>query len=502
MWQAEVPDGAKPLGYKKLVEFFNVTAVSHFCLSYASPKNEKCILHFSDKNLILHIYPSSYYLIDGVFEHLEFALKNEGLNLYILKKVLNRISPSDITDYIKKKPTGKYARVLWYLYEEFNGSRLELPDLNQGSYVNLLNSDQYYTGKPIRRARQRIAVNLLGNLSFAPLVRKTVLLKKFEAKQVQESAKLLATQYDPALLARAMMYLYTKETISSWEIEREKPDNAKLAKFVGLLHKADSIGVLSEDTFVNLQKNIVDPRFALDSYRDFQNYVGEEPSMNHLILHYISPRPENVKDLMNGLIHSFDLMEKSNTDPVVVAAVLSFLFVFIHPFEDGNGRIHRFLIHYVHARLKFTPEGIVFPVSAAIARNIHLYDKTLETFSKPLMELITDYKIDDTGEMKVLQETEDFYCYIDLTPMAEYLYECVDRTMLTDFQEELAFLADYDNIKRLCKDIIDMPDQRMDLFIRCVRQNEGKLSLRKKESHFDMLTDEEILKMEKIIRDK
>lgn len=187
------------------------------------------------------------------------------------------------------------------------------------------------------------------------------------------------------------------------------------------------------------------------------------------------------------------------SDAVVSASILSFGFVFIHPFEDGNGRIHRFLIHYALARLKFTPEGIVFPISAAIIRNMVRYDKTLETFSKPLMEIVTKYTLNDIGEMDVLQDTKDYYRYIDFTPMAEYLYECVDKTIKTDFKEELAFLADYDKIKRLCKEIVDMPDQKIDLFIKCVRQNGGSLSARKQESHFNMLTLSEIERMQNII---
>lgn len=499
MWHNELPIGSEAIGYKKLVDIFDIKTIPHFRWSYASSKTEKHTTHFNDICLTLYIYPSSYRLGDNVLENLEFALKNEGVNLFILKHVLRHISKEEMTSYILNKPTGKYVRKLWYLFEEFNVCRLEVADLDQGSYINLLDPSEYYTGKPVRSGRHRVVVNLLGNLNFAPIVRKTSLLNEFEAKNFGKAAQDLTNQYDPALLARAMMYLYTKETMSSWEIEREKPDNAKLAKFVGLLHKADSIGILSQETLIELQKSIVDPRFALNSYRTFQNYVGEEPAMGRLIIHYICPRPENVRDLMNGLIYSFSIMEKSNVNPVIVAAVLSFLFVFIHPFEDGNGRIHRFLIHYVLARLKLTPEGVVFPISAAIVRDMQLYDKTLETFSKPLSKLILDYTIDDTGAMTVIEDTEDYYRYIDLTTMAEYLFGCVEKTMIIDFRDELAFLAVYDVIKRQCKEIIDMPDQKIDLFIRCVRQNNGKLSSRKKESFFSMLTDDEILKMEKII---
>jgi Fic family protein len=40
--------------------------------------------------------------------------------------------------------------------------------------------------------------------------------------------------------------------------------------------------------------------------------------------------------------------------------------VFIHPFLDGNGRLHRYLIREELSVLGFTPKGIVLPVSAFI----------------------------------------------------------------------------------------------------------------------------------------
>jgi fido (protein-threonine AMPylation protein) len=68
--------------------------------------------------------------------------------------------------------------------------------------------------------------------------------------------------------------------------------------------------------------------------------------------------------------------------------------VFIHPFEDGNGRIHRFLIHHSLAKLKFAPQGLLFPVSAAMLRDPKAYDAALNAFSGKIMPKI-EYDMDE-----------------------------------------------------------------------------------------------------------
>lgn len=500
MWRTDVPSGSKPLGYRALVEFFELGPLYHYRWSYTSSHWKKCEHYYNDQNIVLHLYPQSSKAAENVFDHFEFALKYEGVNLQILKQSLLKLNPTELEKYVQSQSTGKYARILWYLYENFAGKKLSLPDLKQGNYVPLLDPDNYYTSKDgVKSTRQRIQVNLLGTLQYSPLIRRTALLASYEDKKISNMAYDIEQKYDPSLLGRAMRYLYTKETMSSWEIEREKPDQSKLTKFMNLLNKADSIGPLSESVLVELQKQIIDPRFVIESYRTFQNYIGEEPGMGRMMVHYISPKHENVKDLMEGLIKTFEIMEQSHIDPVVVAAVLSFGLVFIHPFEDGNGRMHRFLIHYALAKLKFTPSGVVFPISSVIVKNPLQYDRVLELVSKPLMERITHFKVDDTGALTVFGDTVDEYRYIDFTHLAEYLYQCVETTVEMDFSQELAFLVNYDRIKQACKLVVDMPDQKIDLLIKCVRQNAGVLSDRKKKDYFSMLSDDEIQRLQAII---
>ena len=499
MWQLDVPFGAEPIGYRFLVEHFKLDVIAHYRWSYVSLGRDSKEFKYEQSNIELHLYPKSYQIEKNPLNHLEFALKHEGLNLLIVKQVLLKIGSQTVTDYIQASPTGKYTRKIWFLYEFLLDEKLPIENSGRGSYVELLDKDLYYCGLPRRSPRHRVIDNLLGNAQFSPLVRRSPRLAQFEGKRLHHVAKELARKYDSETLARAVRYLFTKETIASWEIEREKPDKARIARFVTLLQQNYTGNELSKRFFLMIQREIVDPRFALEDYRAFQNYVGEEPGLGEMLVHYIAPKPQDLPHLMEGLIHSTLRIFASEIDPVISAAVLSFGFVFMHPFWDGNGRLHRFLIHYTLSQLKFAPEGFVFPVSAVMLREHKEYDRALEYFSRPLNELIRHYRFDERAEMTVSQETADYYKYIDFTPIAEFLYRCVEQTIYTDLEEELDFLSRYDVIKASIKKIVDMPDKEIDLLIRCVRQNGGTLSKRKRESWFYMLSDKEIESIEKII---
>jgi len=500
MWLLEIPDGAQPIGYRFLVEKYQIETPAHYRWSYAGPKWEKRKVKIDNQYLSLHFYPRSFLLENDPFQHLEFALKHEGLNLLIIKKFFANIPQDKIVDYILSSPTGKYARKVWFLFEWLMDIRLPIDDIGRASYVPLIDPNAYYCALPRKSPRHRILNNLLGNSNFCPLIRKSTKLSSFEDFNLHDEITKLTSQFSPSLLTRAMRYLYTKETMASWEIECEKPDKNRQARFVALLEKGEKVGNLSKRMLIEIQKEIVDPRFFLNDYRDFQNYIGEEPALGEMIVHFIPPRPEDIEDLMDGLLACCLNMFSNNISAVIIATVLAFGFVFLHPFWDGNGRLHRFLIHYTLHKCGFSPKGIVFPVSAVMLRELAQYDSTLEYFSRPLLTLIRNYTINEKGEMTVDQETCDFYRFIDFTPIAEFLYWCIKQTVHTDFEKELYFLSQYDLIKQSLKKIVDMPDQLIDLFIKCVRQNDGSLSQRKRSSHFTMLTDEEILEMETVIQ--
>jgi len=84
---------------------------------------------------------------------------------------------------------------------------------------------------------------------------------------------------------------------------------------------------------------------------------------------------------MAGLIEANDRMRADGLDPVLQAAATAFGFVYLHPFQDGNGRVHRYLIHDVMAERKFTPPGMVFPVSSVMLDRIDDYRAALRSSS-------------------------------------------------------------------------------------------------------------------------
>jgi Fic family protein len=446
---------------------------------------------------VLEQYPPTYAPTD-VFGHLRFAMRYEPIDLNVLDTLFKTIERSAFEAWIKTEPIGKYARRAWYLYEFLTGEVLDIPDVPPTESVMLLDPELHITATGKRIRRQRIIDNLLGNKTYCPMIRRTDKLIAAMQQQLGQEAKSLIEGADPSLLARAVHYLFTKETKSSFAIEGEVPSADRTLRFVAALGRADDFNTSDKHAFVELQNSIVDPRYAQKDWRTYQNYVGQTSSNFTEIVHFICPKPEDVNDLMNGWMEMVGRVESGGVDPVCAAAITGFGFVFIHPFEDGNGRIHRFLIHHSLAKLNFAPQGILFPVSAAMLRAPKAYDTALNAFSNSITPRIR-YEMDDQQHLTVLNKTDNLYRYYDATPQAEYLYEAVAETIRKDLREEIEFLEVFDKSMAAVKGIVDMPNARASSLIRFVLQNHGTLSKNKRRQFLE-LRDEELARIEEAIR--
>jgi len=478
--------------------------LSNIKLSHESYLGTRSKVEILQDGTMVETYQKAQYTLkaDNPLSHFEFALKYDDVQLSFYQAVLKCIPETDIVEYITSAPGSKYSRKIGFWYEFLTGERLPIKDRPSINYVDLIDSKRYFSGVIVKNTRWRINNNLLGDAWFCPTIKKTdSIIKAFEL-DYPEMLRELAGGYSPEILNRANYYLYKKETRSSYQIEKEEPTPERIERFVSLLSNAGKKSIrdlLSEESLVMLQNQIVDPRFAATGFRDFQNYIGQTTWNYDEIIHYVCPPPEFLSDLMKDLSNTAIKMDGVN--PIVRATAIAFGFVFIHPFEDGNGRIHRFLIHDFLSRDNFLPAGMIIPVSAHMVNNLKLYDDALEAYSKQIMQIIK-YTKDEKQKLTVLNasEVEGYYRFPDLTVQTEYLCKVIETTISKDLPNELDFLQNYDEAKELMKQRVDMPDKLIDSFIRFTHQNNGIFPKRRRNT-FNMLKDNEIEALQSIFQD-
>jgi Fic/DOC family len=489
----------QPIGSQWLKKHYNLT---HHRITHASYIGSNVSVELTSKGNVEQIYRAKYKVAqDTPLDHLEFSLKYDDFNLEFLKAVFDRIKKNHIEIFIASAPASKYARKIGFLYEFFTGEQINLSPLTSGNYADLLDEEKYITGKPIKNTRWRINNNLLGNKDYCPVVRKTKELKELLSQNIQGKIKDLKKSYSADMFSRAINYLYTKETKSSYEIERENPSADRMEKFVALLVKAGTEPIeeiMATGRLIQLQNAIVDPRFAATDFRDFQNYVGESLPNFQEFIHYICPPPAILLSLMDGLRET--LIKTQGTRPEVRTALIAFGFVFIHPFEDGNGRLHRFLIHDMLLHDKLVPQGLIIPVSAHLLNHIREYDQALEKYSKPLMQRIKYSKLEDGGlRITNAPEVEPYFRYPDLTDHCVYLIQAIHATITEDMPNELLFIQRYHETKKELQHIVDMPDKLINSMLTFLHQNNGVFPKRKRD-YFPKLTDKEIALMQTAYR--
>jgi hypothetical protein len=154
-------------------------------------------------------------------------------------------------------------------------------------------------------------------------------------------------------------------------------------------------------------------------------------------------------------------------------------------------------MHHVLARSGFNPPGVHFPVSAAILDRIDEYRRVLESYSERLLPVIA-WVPTAQGNVRVRNDTADFYRFFDATPHAEFLYACVRKTIEEDLPNATSFLKNSDRFRTGVAAMIDMPERTFNNLFGFLRQNGGRLSKRARENEFAMLTQDEAEKIEEL----
>ncbi|MCY4338056.1 MAG: Fic family protein [Gammaproteobacteria bacterium] len=492
--ERRLPEKAKPVGYAAIIDNYDLAVPVPITLSAIGTRHR--VLEQDG----WRIFTPRHEPQPDLKGHLIFALKYEGLDLAVLKQLFLSIGPAPVEAMVKASPTGSYVRRLWFLYEWLLAEKLPLPDADKGNYAPVIDPQlQWATaGTPV--SRQRVRNNLPGTPEFCPLVFKTETLRKFMEMDFKRRAQDAVAAIPKDIMARTAAFLLLKDSRASYIIEGENPPQDRIQRWGRAIGEAGR-RPLDLEELLRLQRIVIgDNRFINMGLRNEDGFVGTHDRATRLPLpDHVSARHDDLEALVSGLI-CFDREAAGSIDPVVAAAILAFGFLYIHPFEDGNGRIHRYLLHHALTQRGFNPPGVIFPVAAAILDEIDRYRTVLESYSERLLPLIK-WQPTSSGNIKVLNDTADFYRYFDATPHAEFLYECVKRTIAEDLPQEADYLTRFTTAQTAVMNRVEMPDRLAQNLILLVRQNNGALAKKRREKEFKALTDAEVTDLQALISD-
>ena len=218
--------------------------------------------------------------------------------------------------------------------------------------------------------------------------------------EAEATVRSLNDRARPALRPLARLLLRT-ESIASSKVEGLQVDARSLAKAETQVDAGQRVGPAASEVLANIDamELAVEQATADDELkparlvaihhallhraepnragrvRDSQNWIGGN-DYNPCGAEFVPPPPKHVARLLADLCR---LCNSDRLPPLIQAAVAHAQFETIHPFEDGNGRTGRTLIHIVLRRRGLTPTYVP-PISVVFARAKQAYIRGLVHF--------------------------------------------------------------------------------------------------------------------------
>jgi hypothetical protein len=442
-----------------------------------------------------------------VLDHVLFALKHETLRLDILLEALRLVPAAELVQALAAQRTGAYLRKAAWLWEQAMGHALPLPwESTGGNYVDLFDPATYYTGPAWERSRKyRVVANGIGPLAWCPVVPRDAALEQ-RGQAVLE--RLHAWASDPAhgaIVDRVMHWAYLSETRDSYAIENETPSPDKERAFLQALERLRDRTPLSEAYLAELQNVVITSALKLEpGFRARQNWL-QRGGRGALAVRYVPPPPDALGPLMDGLMRMANATE-GTAPPLVKAALVSFGFVFLHPFMDGNGRVSRLLAHHSLNLAGALPtvggSPAILPLSVAMKRHEQDYLAALEAFSKPARALWDVTAVGDGDFVFDFRSSPAAYAHWSGQAAAAFVTACAEQALQHSLLEETFFIEAYDQAYARIDQAFDLPNRTINLLIQWIRQNDGRLAQRRRNAaELALLDAQQIQRIEAIVAD-
>jgi Fic family protein len=434
--------------------------------------------------------------------HVLFALKHEEVNLHLLSVGLKRVLAQDLEAEFARTPNGTYIRIACYLWEQFNQQALKQAAEASivAAYVQVFSPSECVTGVSRRNSKWRVDFNGLGDLTYCPVVRLTPDIKALLEEDLLGQAREFAQSTSKEMLDRALNWAYLSETEGSFAIEGEVPTQSKAAAFADMLKHAHDPRTLSEEYLCDLQNlAIANPLDKAVQFRTEQNRL-QRGGRGAAGVTYVPPRPD-LADALMGRLMQLANEAPTGIDPLVHAAVVSFGFVFIHPFMDGNGRPSRFLIHHCLGQSGQLPRAFVLPVSMAMRREEESYLEALTSFSRPARDLCAVTWIGgDDYTYEWSEDADEAFRYVDTTESVAFVLRMAKVALAEDLRRETEFLMDFDRVFKSVDDRFDVRGSDLSSLILFAFEQGGRISKHRRKQYADRIPAETIDAIEAAVR--
>lgn len=421
----------------------------------------------------------------SVLDHALFALKHEDARLAVLHEAMKLVPAEEIGRALRAQRTGAYLRRAAFIWEKANGQALPLPwDSTGGNYVAFFEPSRYWTGPRWERSRKyRVDFNGIGPYAFCPVVARSAALEERGQAVLGRLRSWVDDPRNQGVLDRVMNWAYLSETRDSYAIENETAAPDKERAFLQAMEQLREQRPLSEEYLVGLQNLVITNAIGQEpAFRPKQNWL-QRGGHGALAVRYLPPPPAQVPALMDGLMRMANARE-GDVPPLVRAALVSFGFVFVHPFMDGNGRLSRLLAHHslsFHEALP-TVNGnpALLPLSVAMKRHEADYLAALESFSRPARQLWDVTYIADNEFLFDFRSSPLVYAHWSGEAAAAFVTRCAEQALEQSLIDETAFLLAYDRAYDRIDREFDLPNRTINLLIQWIRQNNCRMPARRR----------------------
>ena len=233
--------------------------------------------------------------------------------------------------------------------------------------------------KPAYTISSKIAKALMEIEAAKTVVEHTPLSPAIEA-ELRHKARVRSTHYSTRIEGNRLTLKEAQEIVEKKKgsFHGRERDVSEVRNYWDALLKVEDWAAkkveFSEDLIKSLHALVEKGKRAKPTpYRTEQNVIRDSASGGIV---YLPPEAKDVSDLMAAMVRWVRHAERKNIPVPIIAALVHYQFVTIHPYYDGNGRTARLLATYILQRDGYGLHGF-FSMEEHHARDLEDYYNSL-----------------------------------------------------------------------------------------------------------------------------